>query len=97
VASLTAVEIIHSKNVPANASRPAVSLQRPEAGNREPSKANVLANRLGLAEPATPEVIAHSVEFVAWPGKAGELRTVVPEAMRSAFAGCANFSGCLVL
>ncbi|HET7107506.1 MAG TPA: hypothetical protein VFI38_11905 [Candidatus Acidoferrum sp.] len=50
-----------------------------------------------MADSTTPEVIARSVEFVAWPGKAEELRTVLPDAMQRAFAGCPNFAGCMVL
>ncbi len=36
-------------------------------------------------------------DFVSWPGKAEELQTVLPEAIRTAFDGSANFSGCMVL
>jgi hypothetical protein len=91
VPSLTAIKNLHRSSVSAHSSRPASTLQHSEAGD------NVPAIRPGLAETATPEVIAHSVEFVAWPGKPEQLRTVLPVAMQSAFAGCANFSGCLVL
>lgn len=44
-----------------------------------------------------PEVIAHSVEFVAWPEKAGELRTVLPEVLRMALGSIEDFSAYMVL
>jgi len=97
VTSLTAIENIQTKNLPTHPCGTVGDFQHPEPGEREPSKENEPANPHGLADEETPEVIAHSVEFVAWPGTAEELRRVLPEAMRGAFAGCVNFSGSLVL
>lgn len=97
MASFTAIENIQTKNLSTHPGRTVGNFQHPEPGDRKPSKENEPANWHGLADEETPEVIAHSVEFVAWPGKAEELRRVLPEAMQGAFAGCVNFSGCLVL
>lgn len=97
MAGLTTIENLRTKSVSAHPSRPAGNFQHPETVKQELPKDKGLADRDGLADDAAPEVIAHSVEFVAWPGKAEELRTVLPEAIRGAFANNLNFSGCLVL
>jgi hypothetical protein len=97
VSSFATIEDLDSKNVSTQSPLPAGNLQNPKIGERDDPKENVTKNHPGLAEAATPEVIAHSVEFVAWPGKARELQTLLPEVMQTAFADCANFSGCLVL
>jgi len=97
VAGLTAIENLRTKRVSAHPSRPAGNFEHLETVKRELPKDKGLADRDGLADAAAPEVIAHSIEFVAWPGKAEELRKVLPEAMRGAFANSLNFAGCLVL
>jgi hypothetical protein len=97
VSGLAAIENLDPNTVSAQSSPPAGDFRNPKAGEQENPKENVPANRSGLTETGTPAVIAHSVEFVAWPGKARELQTLLPGAMQNAFAGCANFSGCLVL
>jgi hypothetical protein len=94
---LAAIENPDPKSVSTPSPRPARNFRNPIAAERENPKENVPAFRPELAAVATPEVIAHSVEFVAWPGKARELQTLLPGAMQSAFADCSNFSGCLVL
>lgn len=67
------------------------------AAEREPLGTNALDPRDFTAEASTPEVIAHGLEFVALPGKAEKLPTVLPEAMSNAIGDCGSFSGCLVL
>jgi len=48
-------------------------------------------------EAQAPAVIAHGVEFVALPGKAELLQSVIPEAMRKTIGNSRSFSGCMVL
>jgi hypothetical protein len=67
------------------------------APEREPLEKNTLTCRDFRFEATVPEVIAHGVEFVALPGKAEQLQTVIPGAMCQALAGSGNFSGCMVL
>jgi hypothetical protein len=97
VSSLAAIENLDPNSASSQSPRPAGNFRNPNAAERERPTQNVPEDRTGLAGAATPEVIAHSVEFVAWPGKARELQTLLPAAMQSAFTGCPNFSGCLVL
>lgn len=63
----------------------------------EPAGNNVLVSNELTAAAAAPEVLALAADFVSWPGKAEELQTVLPEAIRNAFDGSADFSGCIVL
>jgi hypothetical protein len=50
-----------------------------------------------LAMSTTPQVFAHSVEFVALPGKTEKLVREIPVAMRQANGKFKDFSGCIVL
>lgn len=95
--SLTAIENIQTKNVSGLSTRRTGNFRHSEASDRELPENDEHTSGNDLAGAVTPEVVAHSVEFVAWPGKTEELQTVLPESVRSAFAGCASFSGCLVL
>jgi len=47
-------------------------------------------------EPATPEVYAHSVEFVTLPGRSKELQRTIPETLRCALGNSGGFFGCMV-
>ena len=55
------------------------------------------ANAASTAEALAPAVIAHGVEFVALPGKAAILQSVIPNAMRNTIGNSRSFSGCMVL
>ncbi len=46
--------------------------------------------------PTTPEVYAHSVEFVTLPGRSKELQRTIPETLRSALGNSGGFFGCMV-
>ena len=70
---------------------------RTVTAEEKPTENNVLVSQDLTAAAATPEVLALAEDFVSWPGKAEELQTVLPEAIRTAFDGSANFSGCMVL
>ncbi len=48
-------------------------------------------------EALASEVIAHGVEFVAKPGKAAILQSMIPDAMRDTIGHSRSFSGCMVL
>ena len=72
------------------------NFRRMAAAEGEPTENNALSHDL-TAVVATPDVFALAADFVSWPGKAEELQTVLPEAIRNAFDGSANFSGCMVL
>lgn len=47
-------------------------------------------------EPTTPEVYAHSVEFVTLPGTSQELQRTIPETLRCALGNSGGFFGCMV-
>jgi hypothetical protein len=47
-------------------------------------------------ESATPEVYAHSVEFVTLPGRSKELQRTIPETLRCALGNSGGFFGCMV-
>lgn len=49
------------------------------------------------AEDAMPEIVAHSVEFVALPTRTAGIQSEIPLAMRHAFNGTDGFVGCMVL
>jgi len=55
------------------------------------------ANAASTDEAPAPAVIAHGVEFVALPGKAAILQSVIPNAMRNTIGNSRSFSGCMVL
>lgn len=65
----------------------------------EPStlKESQSADRASLTEAPDSEILAYGVEFVALPGRTEKLRTMIPEAMRSALANSGAFCGCMVL
>ena len=63
----------------------------------EPLEGISQADRDSTREVATPQLIAHGVEFVALPGTAEKLRMAVPNAICNALGGSSNFSGCMVL
>lgn len=64
---------------------------------RKPLENDVLAPCHFTAEGSTPRVIAYAVEFVALPGKAEKIQTVLPEAIRKTLGDSRCFSGCMVL
>ena len=47
-------------------------------------------------EPTTPEVYAHSVEFVTLPGRSMEIQRTIPETLRCALGNSGGFFGCMV-
>jgi hypothetical protein len=49
------------------------------------------------AEDAMPEIVSHSVEFVALPGRTAGIQSEIPLAMRHAFNRTDGFVGCVVL
>jgi hypothetical protein len=55
------------------------------------------ANAASTSEAQAPAVVAHGVEFVALPGKAAILQSVIPDAMRNTIGNSRSFSGCMVL
>jgi hypothetical protein len=55
-----------------------------------------LAARVSGTEPTTPEVFAHSVEFVTLPGRSKELQRTIPETLRCALGNSGGFFGCMV-
>lgn len=70
-----------------------------------PSRATKTATRKGastsaseqLDEQAIPAIIAHSLEFVALPGRAEGIQIEIPTAMRHAFRDTEGFVGSMVL
>jgi hypothetical protein len=78
-------------------SKQAESFQPTAVAEPESREEIPLATQDSTDEDTTPEVIAHSVEFVAVPGKAEKLQMAIPEAMRNAFGNSSGFSGCMVL
>ena len=65
------------------------SLERAHAG---PATKGELADRW-----TPPQIFAHTVEFVALPGKTEKLCKEIPLAMRQANGKSESFSGCMVL
>jgi hypothetical protein len=66
-----------------------------------PASAELESAQLGAArasegEPTTSEVYAHSVEFVALPGRSKELQRTIPETLRCALGNSGGFFGCMV-
>jgi len=53
--------------------------------------------RFSTMEAATPEVLAHGLEFVALPGKPQELQKTIPEALRRMLGSSSGFCGCMIL
>lgn len=72
-------------------------LQPAHAGDRVSLRHASQAKAASVAEALTPEVIAHGVEFVALPGKASILQSIIPDAMRTTVGNSRSFSGCMVL
>ena len=95
--SLVALADVHADSVSGLPTQRGGNFCRTATAEGEPTENNVLVSHDLVAVAATPEVPALVADFVSWPGKAEELQTVLPEAIRNAFDGSVNFSGCMVL
>ena len=56
---------------------------------------NALGAREGMGGLLSSGIFAHGMEFVALPGMAEKLQTIIPEAMSEAFGHRGSFSGCI--
>ena len=82
--------------LPANGRRSAHPEMRSVYQNSRNTGGNVAVDEW-VQEVSSPLVVAHAVEFVALPGKATKLRSLIPPAMRDAAADSDTFAGCIVL
>jgi hypothetical protein len=65
--------------------------------NHLPVETVVAPVKTESATKSTPQVLSHSVEFVALPGRTEKLCTEIPLAMQKAYGNSESFAGCIVL
>ena len=63
----------------------------------ESQTGSAVARLEGKAKDETRQIVGHSIEFVALPGRAEGIQTEIPIAMGHAFSGTEGFEGCMVL
>jgi hypothetical protein len=49
------------------------------------------------AQASTFDILAHSMQFVASPGRSHKLQSILPAAIREAFSGVPAFAGCMAM